>query len=76
MSVAARILAAAIVGYRRWLSPLLARRCRFEPSCSAYALGAVRSYGAVRGGYLAVRRVLRCHPFNPGGLDPVPQRRA
>ena len=71
-SAAARVLVALIAGYRRFVSPLLAPRCRFEPSCSAYALGAVREHGALRGSWLAVRRVARCHPFHPGGLDPVP----
>jgi uncharacterized protein len=61
-SAAARVLMALITGYRRFISPLLGARCRFAPSCSAYALEAV----------LAVRRIGRCHPFNPGGFDPVP----
>lgn len=47
-------------------------RCRFDPTCSAYALGALRAHGAGRGTWLAARRIARCHPFNPGGLDPVP----
>jgi len=71
-SAAARVLVALIAGYRRFVSPLLAPRCRFEPSCSAYALGAVREHGALRGTWLAVRRIGRCHPFHPGGFDPVP----
>jgi putative membrane protein insertion efficiency factor len=58
--------------YRRWVSPLLPARCRFVPSCSAYAEEAVRTHGAARGGWLAARRVARCHPFHDGGLDPVP----
>jgi putative membrane protein insertion efficiency factor len=74
-TVLARVLIAAVTGYRRFVSPLLPPRCRFEPSCSAYALGALREHGAVRGVWLAVRRVARCHPFNPGGYDPVPPRR-
>jgi uncharacterized protein len=65
---------AAISGYRRFISPLMAPRCRFAPSCSAYALEAVARHGALRGTWLAVRRVGRCHPFNPGGYDPVPPR--
>ena len=68
------VLLALVRGYRRVVSPLLPPRCRFAPSCSAYAEEALRSYGAVRGTWLAVRRVARCHPFNPGGYDPVPQR--
>jgi uncharacterized protein len=71
-SAVARVLVALIAGYRRFVSPLLAPRCRFEPSCSAYALEAVREHGALRGTWLAVRRIGRCHPFNPGGFDPVP----
>ena len=58
--------------YRRFLSPLKPRTCRFHPTCSAYALEALERHGAFGGSYLAVRRVLRCHPWNPGGLDPVP----
>ena len=71
-SAAARVLMSLISGYRRFISPLLAPRCRFAPSCSAYALEAVREHGAPRGTWLAVRRIGRCHPFNPGGFDPVP----
>jgi putative membrane protein insertion efficiency factor len=71
-SAAARVLMALITGYRRFVSPLLGARCRFAPSCSAYALEAVREHGALRGTWLAVRRIGRCHPFNPGGFDPVP----
>jgi len=58
--------------YQLAISPLLGPRCRFYPSCSNYALEAIRGHGAARGGWLAVKRVCRCHPFNPGGLDPVP----
>lgn len=58
--------------YRRFLSPVLPRACRFAPSCSAYAEEAIRIHGAARGTLLAARRILRCHPFHPGGLDPVP----
>ncbi len=75
-SAAARLLLAAITGYRRFISPLIPPRCRFAPSCSAYALQAVAEHGAARGAWLAVRRVGRCHPFNPGGFDPVPPRPA
>jgi hypothetical protein len=68
-----RLLVALIGAYRRFLSPLLGQRCRFAPSCSAYAQEALTRHGAVRGGWLAVRRIARCHPFHPGGHDPVPQ---
>jgi uncharacterized protein len=71
-SAAARVLMALITGYRRFISPLLGARCRFAPSCSAYALEAVREHGALRGMWLTARRIGRCHPFNPGGFDPVP----
>ena len=68
----ARVMAAPIVAYRRWVSPALPARCRFHPSCSAYAVEALATHGAVRGLLLTVRRLLRCHPFHPGGYDPVP----
>lgn len=58
--------------YRYGISPMLGRNCRFHPSCSEYAQEAVERHGAVRGGWLAVKRVGRCHPFHPGGYDPVP----
>lgn len=62
--------------YRYVVSPWLGPSCRFYPSCSLYAQEAIETHGAMRGSYLAVRRVCRCHPWNPGGLDPVPPRRA
>ena len=71
-SVGARMLMVPIAGYRRFVSPLLGPHCRFAPSCSAYALEAIRKHGALRGTWLALRRLARCHPFHPGGLDPVP----
>ena len=71
----ARLLIGLISGYRMFVSPLLGPRCRFYPSCSAYALEAIRVHGAARGSWLAVRRIGRCHPFHPGGLDPVPPAR-
>ena len=58
--------------YRLVVSPLYVPTCRFYPSCSAYALEAVERHGVLRGGWLAGRRLLRCHPWNPGGVDPVP----
>lgn len=67
-----RLLIACIRAYQRWLSPLLGPRCRFYPSCSQYTLDAIRLYGPLHGGWLGFRRILRCHPLNPGGFDPVP----
>ncbi|CAM5304521.1 membrane protein insertion efficiency factor YidD [Thauera mechernichensis] len=58
--------------YRYAISPMLGRNCRFHPTCSEYAIEAIQRHGALRGGWLAARRVGRCHPFNPGGYDPVP----
>lgn len=58
--------------YKRWISPALPPSCRYVPSCSDYAMEAVEHYGALRGSWMAVRRVLRCHPFVKGGYDPVP----
>ncbi|MEA2452628.1 MAG: uncharacterized protein QOG04_1338 [Actinomycetota bacterium] len=76
MTIAARILVGLVGLYRRFISPLLPRHCRYEPTCSAYAIEALRTHGAVRGGAMAIRRVARCHPFHPGGVDPVPGKRA
>ena len=73
-TLAARIVMLPVQGWRlisRWLPP----HCRFHPSCSAYALEALQRHGALRGTGLAVKRVGRCHPWNPGGLDPVPATR-
>jgi uncharacterized protein len=67
--------AAPIDGYRRWLSPLLAPSCRFSPSCSAYARGALLLHGVARGLLLAGWRILRCQPLCKGGYDPVPPPR-
>lgn len=62
----------AVRWYQRWISPLLPPSCRFTPSCSEYAAEALERYGLLSGGWLAMRRILRCHPFHPGGYDPVP----
>ncbi|HOB62045.1 MAG TPA: membrane protein insertion efficiency factor YidD [Candidatus Competibacteraceae bacterium] len=69
-----RTLLIALIRVYQWLiSPLLGNHCRFYPSCSQYACEAIELHGAVRGGWLAVRRLLRCHPWHPGGVDPVPE---
>ncbi|MCS6930660.1 MAG: membrane protein insertion efficiency factor YidD [Acetobacteraceae bacterium] len=74
-SFAARALRGAVVAYRWTLRPVLGCNCRFYPSCSAYALEALAGHGALRGGVMSVRRILRCNPWNPGGYDPVPPPR-
>jgi putative membrane protein insertion efficiency factor len=71
----ARALLALLTVYRRWISPLLPPSCRFTPSCSAYAVEAVTVHGALRGTWLAARRLLKCGPWHPGGWDPVPPAR-
>ncbi len=69
-----RLLLILIRFYRKFISPLFPARCRFYPTCSAYALEAIEKYGAFRGGWMAFRRILRCHPFTKGGYDPVEQQ--
>jgi putative membrane protein insertion efficiency factor len=71
-----RILVLPIRAYQLLISPLLGPRCRFYPSCSAYAIEAITTHGPLRGSYLAARRLLRCHPWNPGGVDHVPPKRS
>ena len=67
-----RVLIFGVRAYQVGLSPLLPASCRYYPSCSAYAIEALDRHGAVRGTWLALRRLMRCHPFRPGGYDPVP----
>lgn len=74
MSKAAYILSLPVRAYRYLLSPLLPPSCRYTPTCSAYALEALARHGALRGGWLALRRILRCHPWGGCGHDPVPPR--
>ena len=68
----ARVLLAPVYIYRYSISPLLGVNCRFTPTCSAYTIEATEKYGALRGGWLAVKRIVRCHPFGGSGHDPVP----
>ncbi|MBE9191266.1 membrane protein insertion efficiency factor YidD [Gloeocapsopsis crepidinum LEGE 06123] len=68
-----RLILFLIRGYRILISPLFPPTCRFHPTCSQYAMEAVERFGVWRGGILAMRRVLRCHPWHPGGYDPVPK---
>ncbi|GAA1249940.1 hypothetical protein GCM10009609_11670 [Pseudonocardia aurantiaca] len=71
----ARALIGALRFYQRWISPALPPTCRFYPTCSAYAIEALQVHGPLRGSWLTVRRLLRCAPWHPGGIDPVPPRR-
>jgi putative membrane protein insertion efficiency factor len=67
-----RVLVLFVRGYQVAISPILPASCRYYPTCSAYAIEAIERYGAVRGVWMAARRIARCHPFRPGGYDPVP----
>jgi len=67
------ILIKLIRGYRLLISPLFPPTCRFQPTCSNYAITAIEKFGVFKGSFLAVKRILRCHPFHPGGYDPVPE---
>ncbi len=69
-----RALLAPIHAYQRWISPSRPRRCKYEPTCSAYAVESIERFGALRGTLLAAWRLLRCNPFSHGGFDPVPKR--
>ncbi len=69
-----KLLLLGIQGYRQLISPLLAPSCRFQPTCSAYAAEAISIHGTVAGSWLAIQRIARCHPWHPGGYDPVPSK--
>lgn len=68
------LLIGLIRAYRLLISPLFPPSCRFQPTCSQYAMDAVERFGTIRGGWMSLKRILRCHPFHPGGYDPVPHR--
>jgi uncharacterized protein len=67
-----KIFIGGIRFYQKFISPLSPPSCRFYPTCSQYGLEAIHRFGAIKGGYLAIRRILKCHPFHSGGIDPVP----
>lgn len=71
-SLLKRILLGMVRAYQLFISPVLPPSCRFVPTCSTYMIEAVEKYGVIRGGWLGIRRVLRCHPFSRGGYDPLP----
>ena len=75
-SALARFLQAALRVYRCYVSPAIGCHCRFHPTCSRYAVLAIQRHGPWRGSLLALKRLLRCHPLHPGGMDPVPEARA
>ncbi len=75
MTFAARILSLPVKAYRLIFSPWVGHNCRYQPTCSAYALEALEKHGAIKGGWLAARRILRCHPWGKSGYDPVPARK-
>ena len=68
-----RVVSRLIAAYQILVSPLLGANCRYQPSCSTYAREAIERFGVARGAWMALRRLSRCHPFHPGGFDPVPQ---
>ncbi|CAN5469318.1 membrane protein insertion efficiency factor YidD [soil metagenome] len=67
-----RVAMLMIRGYQKFISPFFPPSCRFEPTCSTYGYEAIEKYGIIKGGWMAFRRILRCHPWNRGGYDPVP----
>ncbi|MGL4858188.1 MAG: membrane protein insertion efficiency factor YidD [Enterobacteriaceae bacterium] len=73
-STGARLLIRLIRAYQSWISPLLGPRCRFYPTCSSYGIEALQRFGLIKGSWLLLRRILKCHPMHPGGNDPVPPK--
>jgi uncharacterized protein len=73
--MAKKLVIALIRFYQIFISPLKPPTCRFYPTCSQYGLEAVKRFGAIKGGWLTIKRILKCHPFHPGGFDPVPEKR-
>jgi uncharacterized protein len=69
-----QLLIGLIKSYKYLISPVLGNNCRFYPSCSSYSMEALRLHGALKGSYLTIRRLLKCHPFHEGGIDPVPEQ--
>ena len=69
-----KFLVFLLKSYKRYISPLVPPACRFQPTCSEYAAEAISTHGTLKGSWLAVKRLLKCHPFHPGGFDPVPQK--
>jgi len=67
-----RFLLGIIHFYQKWISPMKPPSCRFYPTCSHYGIEAIQKHGALKGSYLTTKRILKCHPFHPGGIDPVP----
>nr|WP_315021230.1 membrane protein insertion efficiency factor YidD [uncultured Aminipila sp.] len=66
-----KIVIGLVRGYQKFISPLFPPTCRFYPTCSAYFIQAVEKYGVIKGSFLGIKRILKCHPFNPGGYDPL-----
>ncbi|MCM3305357.1 membrane protein insertion efficiency factor YidD [Priestia megaterium] len=72
----AKLLLLLIKGYQKGISPFLPARCRFYPTCSQYGVESIKRFGTVKGSYLTVKRILKCHPFHPGGIDEVPEKKS
>ncbi|MCM3770125.1 membrane protein insertion efficiency factor YidD [Priestia megaterium] len=72
----AKLLLLLIKGYQKGISPFLPARCRFYPTCSQYGVESIKRFGALKGSYLTVKRILKCHPFHPGGIDEVPEKKS